>query len=202
MRLDEALALLGLDRRPDDATLRTAYLAAVRRVHPDVTAGHDANHRTAQVNLAYAIAVAASPTLESAAGSSPAGASWEGAAPTATGPTPPASALRTRVTKTASDTLVVSVSPGELAMLLIEVGNDIGDFSFFDRVSGLMQLIVEFVGEPVSYLLLAIQATHGGTHTTLVASIESIEDRPPAPIGSVTELLADLLEDAIHRARI
>ena len=44
---------LGVARTADDAAIRAAYLASIRRYHPDLNPSRDANDRAAEITAAF-----------------------------------------------------------------------------------------------------------------------------------------------------
>jgi curved DNA-binding protein CbpA len=197
--LDEALALLGLTSGADAAAVKGAYRAAARNLHPDLPgAPPDANERMTHLNDAYtalldAVAAgwqstavpagAAASTAGGAAASSPRRQSGGDAEP------------ETTVQLDVDGSLLVEAPADETFALLAEAAELLGDVTYVDRASGLLQILVppETGGGngAGAYLTFSLQGRALGTE--VFVTIESIDAAPPVPLRPLLELLAELI---------
>lgn len=197
-----AVRALGLDVDVrDQALVRTAYLTAIRTAHPDRNRGLDATERTAELTVAYRIVVESI-----AAGTMP--APGEGP-PTVDDPVaraaPSSEASRVSPRPTcadgatvrviADDTIEVEAPLDMVFSWLLLASHEIGDVTFLDRSAPLLQIVVQFVDEPVCQMIFDLQGRAARGTTEVFCTIDSIEDRPPPPISAVTALVADQLVD-------
>lgn len=164
----------------DAERLRSAYLAAVRRHHPDVNASPGSGAHTAELNEAYRVVRA------SLVGEPPASEA------------PPSEPRRTiaDVAVIADDTIEVDAPMDLTFSLLFQAAHRAGDVTYFDRSALMLQVYVEFVDEPPCHVVFDLQgrAAHGTTE--VFCTIESLDDRPPPPIDAVTRYVAQQLATA------
>ena len=78
---------------------------------------------------------------------------------------------------------------------LAEAVEQVGDITFLDRSSGLLQVIARHAPGPWCYLTFSLQGRASGTE--IFTSIEPIDASPPPPIGPILERLADELRIAV-----
>ena len=187
MTFGEALALLGLapDTR-DVATIRAAYLSAIRRTHPDRNAAAGATAASADITVAYrlvveVIAAGVPPTVE------------EDPEPLGSSPIPATSTVDVRVI--ADDTIEVSAPPDLTFLWLVQTGHVVGDVTFLDRSAALLQILVAFVDEPVCQMIFDLQGRAATGTTEIFCTIDSIEDRAAPPIDAVTRFVAEHLTE-------
>jgi hypothetical protein len=73
--------------------------------------------------------------------------------------------------------------------MLHEVGHRIGDVSFVDRESGLLEVIVTFAGFGPCSVVLTLQGRAAGL-TEAFCTVEPLAGGPSPPAEAVAELLA------------
>lgn len=220
MSLHQACALLDVTTSCDDATeLRRCYLAAIRISHPDRNSAADAHLRTTQLSEAYRLLCAA---LEEHASLGDAMAA-DGAATDRVGETGHAASPPQRQTAgahghgfdpdspeaetyeiegwvriIANDTIELG-APLDLAFRWLEIAcHRAGDITYLDRPAALLQLLVEFEGFPLCYVVFDLQGRAAYGTTEVFCSIASLDDRQPPPIEAVTEYLAVALDEVLQ----
>lgn len=172
--------------RLDPDELRAAFLAQVRRHHPDVNAAPGAGARTAQLTEAYRVVLAALSTATVEADA-------DAPAPSATPPTPgPALDLRL----IADDTIEVDAPIDLTYALLLQTAHRIGDVTFLDRSAALLQILVQFTDEPPCQVVFDLQGRAARGTTEIFCTIESLEEQPAPPIDAVTRFVADQLAES------
>ena len=65
MRKEHASKLLGVGRKHSKSELRDAYLALIRKIHPDVSTEEGATERAAKLNEAYEVLLEVLTRIES-----------------------------------------------------------------------------------------------------------------------------------------
>jgi hypothetical protein len=78
---------------------------------------------------------------------------------------------------------------------LAEAAEHVGDITYLDHSSGLLQVIARDEPGPWCYLTFSLQGRATGTE--IFTSIEPIDASPPPPIGPILERLADELRVAV-----
>lgn len=185
----EARRLLGVGPDAGPRTIRTAYRQLLRRRHPDVAGDDDgATQVTADLNAAYACLLE---ERQRPRGSStprtdrPPDAAT--AAPAPRGPTDPQGPV---VDDHGRD---VELAAATLDVLdqLCEAADRIGDLSYVDRSSGILETILSPPGGPPCSLL--VQLRQRGDETLANCTLESLDRRPGPPIDAVVaDLRAEL----------
>lgn len=181
--------MLGVAPGADATALRAAFHTALRAHHPDTTAVPDgAGERTATVVEAYRLlrdraASDADPAWEPAERPGPADAS------------PPALDDLAVVEVIGAEALWVGVDARAVAGALVDVADELGDVSYVDRSSGLLQLTVRPDGGPTCWFTLSTHARPGGA--VVVATLESIEAAPTPPADELLLALAEALADRL-----
>lgn len=198
LTLDEALARLGLGAgERDPATIRNAYLAAIRGAHPDV------NHRVGATDESASITVAYRLVVETIGAGEPGGAEPDpGPAPGSTPPPPPPPepvVITVDVRVVADDTIEVAAPPDVTFAWLVQTGHVIGDVTFLDRSAALLQILVSFVDEPICQMIFDLQGRAARGTTEIFCTIDSIEERPAPPVDAVTRFVAEHLAHVITR---
>jgi hypothetical protein len=87
------------------------------------------------------------------------------------------------------DTVAADLPAGDLFAMLHEVGHRIGDVSFVDRQSGLLEVVVTFEGYGPCSVLLTLQGRALGV-TEAFCTVEPLAGGPSPPAEAVAELLA------------
>jgi curved DNA-binding protein len=182
----EARDLLGVGATADDAELRRAYRQALRRTHPDLPGGTaDATRRVVAAYRLLAEVPATSPASGPTAARASAAAAGPRAAPPSAAASPP-SAVSVTVD---GDTVAADLPAGDLLAMLHEVGHRIGDVTFVDRESGLLEVVVTFEGYGPCSVVLTLQGRSAGL-TEAFCTVEPLAGGPSPPAEAVAELLA------------
>jgi len=182
MSPEQARHVLGLDGPYGPDELRAAYRAAARHLHPDrPDAPADATERMVAVNLAYDVLA----TAAAAGSSGPAGPAAAPRRPTAhtrfaTGPA---------VEVYDDGSLLVDAPADETYECLLEAVEAIGDPTYVDPDSGLLQIIVSSEGEGSSYLTFSLQGRAIGTE--VFSTIERLDGVAAPDPGPMLALLAE-----------
>lgn len=191
--LATAMRRLGLHDEPtsdlDAERVRHAYLAAVRREHPDVNAAPGAGSRTAALTEAYTVVRAAIEVGFAASHSTE--------PPPA--PSPPQPVAIVELRQIADDTIEVDAPIDHTYGLLVQAAHRAGDVTFLDRSAALLQILVQFVDEPPCQVVFDLQGRAAKGTTEIFCTIESLEDRPPPPIDAVTRFVTDQLTETASR---
>lgn len=137
MSPDEACAILGVGRDAAWSDVRSAYRMHMRRSHPDLASGRDANARAARINAAFAALAEATDRGRRPIGGAPPSRSDRSVPAPAPVPT-------------------LEVPAGDVFVRLLEAAYDIGDVSYIDPEAGLIQLLLTDGGIAASQLLIAI----------------------------------------------
>lgn len=226
--VDEALALLGVTPDADGRAIKRAYRVAARRLHPDrPDAPADAHERMTLLNEAYDVAAA----LLSGASDQAARPSDPAAHTPAATAEPPSGQRHSsgRAATVAADTgvhldvdgtLLVEAPPDETFMVLVEAAERLGEVTYVDRSSGLLQILIDQIGDQIvdqigdqsadqsgrpgqptersssSYVTFSLQGR--ALNTEIFVTIESIDGRPPLPVQPVLEVLAELIADVLR----
>lgn len=178
MTLDEARAVLGVTAASPPAEVREVYLRQVRANHPDTTDDpRGAGERTATIIAAYRLLRGRLPDSDSA------GAEGNADGATAT------SGVGVEIIS--DEALWVDADGTLVGRLLLEAAHEVGEVSYVDRSSGLVQVTVRPAGGPTCWLTVSIHERPGGT--ALVTTLESIEALPSPSARPVVQRLADEL---------
>lgn len=185
--------MLGIDRGTDVATARAHYLALMRVHHPDL-AGPAGAADAQRVTQAWAL-------VEAAIEDGHLGVGDPGATAPAGGP---AAAWRDEASWTRLDpgtvhlvdagTIGLHASREDAMLALLDVAHEMGEVSFVDVDLGLMEVIVQFVGQPTCSLVVSLQGR--ADRVDAFCTIDSYDATPPPPIDQVTRLLASRLQRA------
>jgi hypothetical protein len=184
VELKQAWRVLGIDPSDDPDEVRAAYTRRLFELHPDHSSAPDANEATVELNAAYRDVVTEleRPShIEAARETAPRGAQ----------PGAPARAV-VAVAKLADDTIGVGAPGPETFAVLLDACHRLGEVTYVEPGSGMIQVLVEFLDGPVCQLLLTLQGRATGV-TEAFCTIESIDDRPAPPIDAVTDLLVHTL---------
>jgi len=85
-------------------------------------------------------------------------------------------------------TLLVAAPPKETLMLLIDMAHELGEISYLDPTAGLLEIVIEFLVEPTSSVLLSMQARPSGV-TEVLCSVEPLSGGISPPADAVARLL-------------
>lgn len=189
----EAARVLGVDDITPWAEVRRAYLAQMRRHHPDTRRDGDDRFAVAITEAYRVLDEVRRGVRRPAATARPA----PGPAPTAPPPPPPISlAVGTVVARLADDTLAVAAPADETFRVLVDAAHDVGEITYLDRSVPILEVLCRFVGEPATSLVLTIQGR--AEFTEVWCTVESIEARPAPPTAAVVDLLEAALGARVH----
>lgn len=180
MTPEEARSVLGLTAAATAREVRDAFLRRVRANHPDVTENASgAAERTATIISAYRL-------LRERPTDAPTGPG--GAAPPASPSSHSSPASVAAVEVITDEAIWVDADAVEVARVLLEVADELGEVSYVDRSGGLLQLTVRPPAGPTCWFTVNAVARPSGT--VLVATLESIEAQPTPPPRPLVEALA------------
>jgi hypothetical protein len=183
-----ALAVLGVRDGAPWAEVRARYLVLVREHHPDAADDlADVGRRTvvtAQITEAYAALLAARErtTSPGAPTAAPAGG-VRGAGPA------PSSYADARDD---SRRVLLDAPFGDAFLALLEVAHLVGDVSYLDRSSGVLEVIVTPEPARATSLLVYLEARDDAV-TEAVLGVESLGGHPPAALDPLVDRIAILL---------
>ena len=189
-KVDAARLLLGVEAACSEAEIRAAYRMLLLRTHPDINSKADATERTMALTSAYLLltslvvdpAPAAAPQQEE----------------------PTAQQGRRRAQKKEEEieilllgdlTISVAAPASETLMLLIDMAHELGEISYLDPSAGLLEIVIEFVEEPTSSVLLSMQG-RGNATTEVFCSVEPLSGGISPPADAVARLLHRTLTHA------
>ncbi len=187
MELSEARGILGTTVDDSRRRIRAAYLRHLRDAHPDRNVDAGAHDVTVRLGDAYRIALAGIGVDDTAAPELPQGQVQERVPRR---PAEPQAVVPVAVL--ADDTVGVGAPPDEVWALVIEAAHRLGEIAFIDPGAGLLQVVVEFLEDPVCQLVMSLQGRATGV-TEVFCTIESLETGEAPPIAAVTRLLVDTL---------
>lgn len=180
MTPEEARSVLGLTAAATAREVRDAFLRRVRANHPDVTENASgAAERTATIISAYRL-------LRERPTDAPTGPG--GAAPPASPSSHSSPASVAAVEVITDEAIWVDADAVEVARVLLEVADELGEVSYVDRSGGLLQLTVRPPAGPTCWFTVNAVARPSGT--VLVATLESIEAQATPPPRPLVEALA------------
>ncbi len=185
-KIDAARLLLGVDAASSETEIRAAYRMLLLRTHPDISSKADATERTMALTSAYLV-------LTSVA-ADPAPTPVQTAEPVAE---PVADQGRRKPQKKREEieilllgdlTISVAAPASETLMLLIDMAHELGEISYLDPSAGLLEIVIEFVEEPTSSVLLSMQG-RGNATTEVFCSVEPLSGGISPPADAVARLL-------------
>lgn len=186
-KVDAARFLLGVEAACSETEIRAAYRMLLLRTHPDINSKADATERTMALTSAY--------LLLTSLVVDPAPAQQE---------EPAAEQGRRRAPKKEDEieilllgdlTISVAAPASETLMLLIDMAHELGEISYLDPSAGLLEIVIEFVEEPTSSVLLSMQG-RGNATTEVVCSVEPLSGGISPPADAVARLLHRTLTHA------
>ncbi len=160
MDVARARAVLGVAPGTGPGELRAAYRARLRASHPDLHGGGDTG--TAEVVAAYRLLAELPPEPD-------------------TEPLP---------VVVEGDTVTADLPAGDLFALLVDAANTLGDVSYVDAHSGLLEVVVAIDGYGACSVVLTLQGRATAGSTEAWATVEPLGGGPAPPTHVVTELLA------------
>ena len=208
MPLDRARALLGLSAGCDEEATRRAFRSRLLDTHPDLNAAADATERTVRLTTAYQVVLR---QLRSGDGGG------HGATVPAPDPDRPRDAARTTETAhfraaaqavgddgrgvtdapgadqpsivlVDAETIGITAPATDVVPMLVDAAHQLGDISYLDPATGLLEVIVEFVGAPTSSVVLTLQGRASGV-TEVCCSVEPLSGGDAPGADAVTRLL-------------
>lgn len=173
-----ARRLLEVFEHSSEAEVRASYRRLLLRTHPDLSPQPDATERTMALTKAYLL------LRSQTSGATP--LPHTKPAPAQTGP--PRQADRVRIDLLDDLTISVAAPASETLMLLIDMAHELGEISYLDPSAGLLEIVIEFVEEPTSSVLLSMQGRGNGT-TEVFCSVEPLSGGVSPPADAVARLL-------------
>ena len=160
--------------------VRAAYRELIRDRHPD-RAGERATGDAARINEAYAVLreTVGPPVVDEVAPSpfrSDAGTK---------------SVIADTVTLLDDDTVAFSFPAEEVFHLLVDVAHEVGDVTYVDPEAGLLEVLVQFEGEPLCSIVLSLQGR--ADRVEAFCSIEALDGSEAPPVADVVSLLVENL---------
>jgi len=176
--------VLGVTAASPPAEVREVYLRQVRANHPDTTDDpRGAGERTATIIAAYRLLRGRLPESGLAGAERSAGGSM---ATSGVG-----------VEVLSDEALWIDADSTLVGRFLLEAADEVGEVSYVDLSSGLVQVTVRPTDGPTCWLTVSIHERPGGT--ALVATLESIEALPSPSARPVVQRLADELGRRLPR---
>jgi hypothetical protein len=195
--LAAARTVLGLRPGASWSEVRAAYRSAIQAAHPDRAGG--STQRAATLNEAYTALLRAR-TDGSLAEPSPSPAR------PARGPAPrpePGPDARGEhplpvdgAVIAAGDTLVLPVPPDEAFAVVLEACHRVGDVTYVDRQCGILEALLQVVGEGTCSLVTTFQGRAHGTEA--FCTLEAIEHVASPPVGAVVRELGEVVADVLR----
>jgi hypothetical protein len=179
-KIDAARLLLGVEAACSETEIRAAYRMLLLRTHPDINSKADATERTMALTSAYLLltSVAVDPAL----------AQQAEPAPNQGTKTPSKQERVIEIQLLADLTISVGAPASETLMLLIDMAHELGEISYLDPSAGLLEIVIEFVEEPTSSVLLSMQG-RGNATTEVFCSVEPLSGGISPPADAVARLL-------------
>jgi len=94
------------------------------------------------------------------------------------------------------DTLVVDADPATVMAALLDAGHDLGDVTYLDRSSGLVEIMVHLRAEDdataVPFACSVVASLQGRAHGVEVfCTVERLDGHPPPPVAPLVAALAE-----------
>ena len=174
VELASAWQTLGIEPTPDREAVRGAYVARLFERHPDLSPEADADRATARLLEAFRVVVA---ELDRAPRVQPE-------------PAPATAGAVIQTLPTDDDSFIVGAPLPQTLGIVLDAANRLGEITYIEPGSGLVQAVVEFVDGPVCQLLLSLQPDPQSDRGTMVTcSADSLDSNPAPPIAAVCELV-------------
>lgn len=182
MERDEARRLLGLDESASATQRRAAYRRLLREHHPDRHGGSDAAGATTRA------LIAAYETLEGVEVAEAARARVDREPAETTSGAPDAVAI------VGDDTISLHCPADEAFVRLVEVGHVVGDLTYVDRLTGMLEILVRTPDGHALSLVTSLQGrANGCTEVFVTLEPVGVPDIDVPPVAEATALLADRL---------
>ena len=181
-KVDAARLLLGVEAACSEAEIRAAYRMLLLRTHPDINSKADATERTMALTSAYLLLT--SLVVDPA----PAAAQQEEPAVEQGRRRAPKKEEEIEILLLGDLTISVAAPASETLMLLIDMAHELGEISYLDPSAGLLEIVIEFVEEPTSSVLLSMQG-RGNATTEVFCSVEPLSGGISPPADAVARLL-------------
>lgn len=177
----EAAAVLGVAHDAPPDAVRTAFRALVRQAHPDRSGRGGPAGSTAVSRLVEARRALLAPV--------PVGAT---AAPPSPPPPPPRPAVPLDL-RAEGDTLMVDADPATVMVRLLEAGHALGEVTYLDRHSGLVEVLIHVQeeddpGPAACSLVCSLQGRLDGVE--VFCTVERLDGHPAPPVAPVVAALA------------
>lgn len=187
-----AAQVLGVDPTSGAAELRERYRSLLLTTHPDRNDAPDAAEQTIRLTAAYRLllSVSVSPPGPPQVDPDTTGASQHETSRSDThqSDTHQSDTQRRSSAALVDPTTIEVLAPQVEAMLqLLEVAHRLGDVSYLDRSSGLLELVVEFLDAPTSSVMLTLTGTDSGT--LVRCDVEPLSGGEAPSAAAVTQLL-------------
>ena len=190
-KVDAARLLLGVEAACSEAEIRAAYRMLLLRTHPDINSKADATERTMALTSAYllltSLVVDPAPAAAAAQQEEPAAEQGRRRAPK--------KEEEIEILLLGDLTISVAAPASETLMLLIDMAHELGEISYLDPSAGLLEIVIEFVEEPTSSVLLSMQG-RGNATTEVFCSVEPLSGGISPPADAVARLLHRTLTHA------
>lgn len=196
--VDEARAILGVGASDDWGVVRTAYRNLIREAHPDL-AGPSRTRQAARLNEAYVVLTRERRQRRSGGGKA-AGTKAPKPAPRPAAPPRPSGrpggargAAWGPISSVADgmEQVDLPMSPAQAVVCLVAAGHAVGEVSYVDRSSGVVEVIVQHEGESCS-LLAMVESDADGSARVLFA-LEALQRVASPPPGDVVRRLLAFL---------
>ncbi len=196
MDLVRAREVLGVTYDADAHVLRAAYLELVRSVHPDVSDRHDASERTSEASEAYQSLLGANTSITETAKRVKERNQQQRINEQQNHRRPhrgvpgmrPVTRLKPRKKDVATITLAANFD--EVFPIVVELGHEVGDVTYVEPGSGLVQTLVQFVEAPPCYVVMTARPDGSGL-TDISVTVESLNSTPAPDVDAVTDLLVE-----------
>ena len=173
MNRDDAFRVLGVTEGATADEIRGAFRSLVRTHHPDRSGQPDSGGQTATIIEAYRVLRDGSPP------------------PQPPPPAPRPGRFGPVVAELVDDgTIAVAAGGAETFMRLLDAAYRLGEVTYIDRESALMETMVTFDDGTVASLLITLQGRANGT-TEAFCTLESIDGRAGPPVSSATSALLE-----------
>lgn len=188
-----AREVLGVADDADWATIRHAYRAEIRLVHPDVT-GETTSTRSVELNAAYRLLARVHRSGRARDGGTTATPPPRPAEP-ASPPPPPPSAPTPAADGSILDnsTIVLTSTPAESFRRLVEAAHTLGEISYIDRSSAIFEAILALEEGIHASLVVSLQWRAHDATCEAFCTLEALERSESLDVSGVLEQLIEAL---------